>query len=599
MNLEKKIFGAFTTQTTARREAFATVNKTLSQAAKLHQHLDAKVDAAADKAAQLAAKAAVSKSIPALRKAALAQVDVERVIRHVNSETTQISKKVEDNIKAADTAKAKALDEAASKVAKAQDRLSGARADFDKWLAKKAYRREAGAAPSPLNGAPASPTSGSQGAAPATPPAAVSRAGAGRGLLAADGGIGDEILGARAFFLSKASAIARKVAESADAVKWVPAKVVDAVSQVPRAEAEAIRKIGDAAAGAIATMPRVEAEAISRVSHAAANALAGGGGHYFQGAGRGLLVAAAAGGAANANANLAGPPAYLISKAHEFARKVAESATAAKTAPLKVVDAVSQVPRAEAEAIRKIGDAAAGAAAVGGRIVPHAIADAVTAIPRAEADAVTRVSDAAANALAQGSRYFPAALADAVNHVPRAEADAVRMISDAASIAIVRGSDAMSGAAADAIRQVPHAVASVPVHVVGAVAGALSRVPGDVAGAIASVPGQIIGQAVGAAFHQIPIVGEAMGTINNALGVANNALFVANSGLRLMDKAGDAASYLIARGIEAKSKPYVPYVPSYTPSYIPSYKPSYVASYQPSYHMSGASAKAQAFSKGR
>jgi hypothetical protein len=86
-------------QTTARREAFATVNKTLSQAAKLHQHLDAKVDAAADKAAQLAAKAAVSKSIPALRKAALAQVDVERVIRHVNSETTQISKKVEDNIK--------------------------------------------------------------------------------------------------------------------------------------------------------------------------------------------------------------------------------------------------------------------------------------------------------------------------------------------------------------------------------------------------------------------------------------------------------------------------------------------------------------------
>lgn len=66
------------------------VNQALSKAARKEVRLDAKVDAAADRAAALQAKAAATGSIPAMKHAALAGVNVERVIRNVDKDKAQL-----------------------------------------------------------------------------------------------------------------------------------------------------------------------------------------------------------------------------------------------------------------------------------------------------------------------------------------------------------------------------------------------------------------------------------------------------------------------------------------------------------------------------
>ncbi|KAI8470489.1 MAG: hypothetical protein J3K34DRAFT_420229 [Monoraphidium minutum] len=161
VKLDKRVYQAQATQVISRQQAVNKVTKTLDKAAMKEDRLDARVDAKADKAAALNAKAGATGSIFTMKRAAVAEVNVEKALRDADKEKAQLAFKVDRKVQDAVQDQARKEDRAGDRVVRAGWQLDKAELNFDRFLVRKGY-----AGPAPLGGTGPTPLGGAGGPGP-------------------------------------------------------------------------------------------------------------------------------------------------------------------------------------------------------------------------------------------------------------------------------------------------------------------------------------------------------------------------------------------------------------------------------------------------
>jgi hypothetical protein len=137
VHLDKKVYQQSVTEVVARQEAINKVSNALDHADRKTERLNDRVDSAADRAAALQAKASQTGSIPVMRQAALAEVNVERVIRETDKAKDRLEANTDHRVQSALITQQRKEDAAGNKVERAQTRASAAQNDFNRFVARK------------------------------------------------------------------------------------------------------------------------------------------------------------------------------------------------------------------------------------------------------------------------------------------------------------------------------------------------------------------------------------------------------------------------------------------------------------------------------